>query len=213
VHGRQCKRVQNCILSLLVQLDESCHGQPLMSYGTLSACDRFSLVEKRWWDCARGLAQRARVCQQLMGRRRMVFAYLGYPVIPRLARMLARGVDGTDFRPSRSGGGTVPVAAHSLRACRRAIAQRGRLHAHLGFPVAPRLARMLAPEGDGTDFRPSRSGGGTVPVAAHSLRACRGAMAQRGRLHAYLGYPVITRLARMLVREGDWDRFSTVEKR
>ena len=58
---------------------------------------------------------------------------------------------------------------------------------------------MLAREGDGTDFRPSRNGDGTVPVAAHSLRACRGAMTRRGRLYAYLGYPVAPRLARMMV--------------
>ena len=38
-----------------------------------------------------------------MVRRRMLYAYLGYPVIPRLARMLARLVDGTDFRLSRNG--------------------------------------------------------------------------------------------------------------
>jgi hypothetical protein len=135
-----------------VQLDESCHGQLRMSYGTLSACNRFS-----------------------------------------------RLVDVTDFRPSRSGGGTVPVAAHSLRACRGVMVIRRRLFAYLGYPVAPRLARMLARAGDGTDFRPSRNGDGTVPVAAHSLRACRGAMARRGRLYAFLGHPVITRLARMMV--------------
>ena len=154
-HNRAWTPVQtsaNCILSLLVQLDESCHGQPLMSYGTLSACDRFSLVEKRWWDCARGLAQRARECQQLMVRRRMLYAYLGYPVIPRLARMSARLVDVTFFRPSRSGGGTVPVAAHSLRAYRRAMVRRRILYAYLGYPFAPRLARMLVREGDWDRF-------------------------------------------------------------
>jgi len=67
----------------------------------------------------------------------------------------------------------VPVAAHSLRECRRAMERRGRLFAHLWYPVIPRLARMLARLVDGTDFRLSRSGGGTVPVAAHSLRECR----------------------------------------
>jgi len=50
-------------------------------------------------------------------------------------------------------------------------------------------------------------------VAAHSMRACREAMVPQRRLNAYLGFPVTPRLARMLVREGDWDRFSTVEKR
>ena len=70
-----------------------------------------------------------------MVRRRMLFAYLGYPVIPRLARMLARLVDVTDFRPSRNGDETVPVAAHSLRACRGAMARRRMLYAYLGYPV------------------------------------------------------------------------------
>jgi len=114
----------------------------------------------------------------------------GYPVSPRLARMMVWLVDVTDFRPSRNGGGTVPVSAHSMRACRGAMVRRGRLYAYLGFPVAPRLARMLAREVDGTDFRPSRSGDGADPVAAHSMRACRGAMVRRRRLNAYLGYPV-----------------------
>jgi hypothetical protein len=44
------------------------------------------------------------------------------------------------------------------------------------------LAHMLAPAVDATDFRPSRNGDGTVPAGAHSLRACRGAMARRRRL-------------------------------
>ena len=128
----------------------------------------------------------------------MLYAYLGYPVITRLARMMVWLVDVTDFRPSRSGGGTEPVAAHSLRACRGAMARRGRLNAYLGFPVAPRLARMLAREVVGTDFRVSRNGDGAHSVAAHSLRACRGAMVRRRRLYAYLGYPV----APMLVGVG-----------
>jgi hypothetical protein len=76
-HDASAKRVQNCFLSSLVQLDENCHGQP----SPLSACNRFSIVEKRWWDCARGLAQPARVCQQVMVRQRRLFAYLAYPVI------------------------------------------------------------------------------------------------------------------------------------
>ena len=48
----------------------------------------------------------------------------GYPVTPMLACMLAWAVDGTDFRPSRSGGGSVRAAAHGLRECRRAMARR-----------------------------------------------------------------------------------------
>ena len=49
---------------------------------------------------------------------------LRYPVTPMLAHMLARAVEGTDFRASRSGGGSEPAAAHSLNGCGRAMAQR-----------------------------------------------------------------------------------------
>jgi hypothetical protein len=58
---------------------------------------------------------------------------LGYPVIPMLAHMLARAVDAVDFRQSRNGDGTVPAAAHSLRACRGAMARRRRQFADLGL--------------------------------------------------------------------------------
>ena len=46
---------------------------------------------------------------------------------------VAQAVDATDFRPSRNSGGGVPVAAHSLQECRRAIARRRRQFAHLEF--------------------------------------------------------------------------------
>jgi hypothetical protein len=46
---------------------------------------------------------------------------------------VAQAVDPTDFRPSRNSGGGVPVAAHSLQECRRAIARRRRQFAHLEF--------------------------------------------------------------------------------
>jgi hypothetical protein len=49
---------------------------------------------------------------------------LGYPVTPMLAHMLARVVDGTDFRASRSGGGSEPAAGrHSRQECGRAMAR------------------------------------------------------------------------------------------
>ncbi len=110
----------------------------------------------------------------------------------------------TDFRLSRTGGGTVPMASHSLRDCLRVMAshslreclrvmvRRCRLFAYLGYPVhttTPMLLCMLAWLVDGTDFRPSRSGDGTVPAAAPSLRVCGGAMARRRKLFADLGYP------------------------
>ena len=150
-----------------------------------------------------------RACRGAMVRRRRLFAHLGYPVIPRLACMLARGVDGTDSRPSRSGDGAEPVASHSLPGCRGAMVRRRRLNAHLGYPVIPRLACMFARVVDGTDFRLSRHGDGADPVAAHSMRECRGAMVRRRRLNAYLGFPV----ADACWREEDVTLFSSVEKR
>ena len=45
---------------------------------------------------------------------------------PMLARILAWARDATDFRPSINGGATVPLAAHRLGACRRAMAHPGR---------------------------------------------------------------------------------------
>ena len=62
-------------------------------------------------------------------RARGLFADLGYPVTEMLAHimMLARAVEAADFRPSRNGDGTVPAGAHSLRACRGAMARRRRL--------------------------------------------------------------------------------------
>ena len=56
----------------------------------------------------------------------------GYPVTKMLAHMLARAVDAADFRPSRNGDGTVPAGAHSLRACRGAMARRCGQFADLG---------------------------------------------------------------------------------
>ena len=41
-----------------------------------------------------------RECERAMARRRRQFADLGYPLTPMLAVVLARAVDGTDFRPS-----------------------------------------------------------------------------------------------------------------
>jgi hypothetical protein len=78
-----------------------------------------------------------------------------------------------------------------VRCCRR--------FAYLGFPVSPMRARMLAWDGDGTDFRLSRNGDGAVPVAAHSLREWREAMV---RWFAYLGLPATPMLARMFAWVG-----------
>ena len=63
-------------------------------------------------------------------------------------------------------------------------------------------------------FRPPRNGGGSVTVAAHSVRECRGARARRRGPRPYLGYPVTpTTLAHMLARAVDVIDFSTTEKR
>ena len=78
-----------------------------------------------------------------------------------------------------------------------------------GFPVTPMLARMLAREVDGTDFRLSRNGDAADPVAVHSMRECREAMVRRRRLNASLGFPV----ADACWREEDVTLFSSVEKR
>jgi hypothetical protein len=131
------------------------------------------------------------------------------PVSGLLARMLAWSVEATDFRPSRSGGGSERAAAHSLRECRRTmVRRRGQVAGpwvsghtrclHTCWGGAGRRGRIL---------RPPRSGGGSVPVAAHSLRECRGAMARRGGPLAYLGYPVTPMLAHMLARGGGRGRF------
>jgi hypothetical protein len=88
-----------------------------------------------------------------MERGHRLFAYLGLPVIPMLAHMLAWLVEVTDFRPSRNGGGTVPAAAYSLRQCRRAMVGRGRQSAYVGYPVKPGLLHMLAWLADVTDCR------------------------------------------------------------
>ena len=46
---------------------------------------------------------------------------LGYPVTKMLAHTLVWAVDAADFRLSRNDDGAVPAAAHSLRACGRAM--------------------------------------------------------------------------------------------
>ncbi len=88
----------------------------------------------------------------------------------------------------------------------------GRLPA-LGYPVTPMLACMLAWAVDGTDFRPSRSGGGSEPATAHSLRECLRAMARRRGQVARPWVSSHTDACAHVGVGGQWDRFSTVEKR
>ena len=66
---------------------------------------RFWTIEKRRWDCAGCRAQSARVWEGDGATARAVCRPWVLPVTPMLAHMLARAVDGTDFRPSRNGDG------------------------------------------------------------------------------------------------------------
>ena len=72
----------------------------------------------------RGHAHSARVWESDGATARAVCRTLGIRSHRCLACMLARVIDGTDFRASRSGGGSEPAAAHSLRECGRAMARR-----------------------------------------------------------------------------------------
>ena len=63
--------------------------------------------------------------------------------------------------------------AHGLGKCLRAMARRGRRLPDLRISAPSVVARILVWARDATDSRPSRSGGATVPVAAHRLRACQ----------------------------------------
>ena len=137
----------------------------------------------------------------------------GYSVTKMLAHTLARAVDVTDFRPSRNGDGTVPAAAHRVRACRGAMARRRGQFADLGYPVTKMLAYALARAVEAADFRSSRNGDGTVPAGAHSLRACRGAMARRCGQFADLGVSGHTDACTHVGAGGRRGRFSTIEIR
>ena len=74
----------------------------------------------------RGRAQSARVPESDGATARAVCRTLGIRPHRCFACMLAWAVDRTDFRASRSGGGSEAAAAHSLRECRRArVPRRG----------------------------------------------------------------------------------------
>ena len=123
---------------------------------------------------------------------------LGYPVTPMLAHMLAWAVDGTDFRPSINGGGSVRAAAHGLRECRGAMAQwRGQVAGPQDFGPSV-VARILVWVRDATDFRPSITGVGGACASGRTVwesgreRWCDGAGCYRTLrfrpprcLHAY----------------------------
>jgi hypothetical protein len=129
------------------------------------------------------------------------------------ARMLAWEVDVPDSRLSRNGDGAVPAVAHSLRECRAAIVRRRKQFAYLGYPFTTMLAHTLAPVVDAADFRLSRNGDGALPAAAHSLRACREAMARRPGRFGDLGLSGHYEACTHVGAGGRRGRFSTVQKR
>jgi hypothetical protein len=105
------------------------------------------------------------------------------------------------------------VAAHSLRECRRGMARwRGQV-ARPWVSGHTDACMHVGVGGRWTDFRPSRSGGGSVRAAAHGLRECLRAMArQRGQV-ARPWVSGHTDACMHVGVGGRWDRFSTVEKR
>jgi hypothetical protein len=82
------------------------HTDACTHVGVGGRWDRFSSIEKR----RRELSRLPRTVCESVGERWRDGAGslpdLRYPVTPMLAHMLARAVDGTDFRASRSGGGS-----------------------------------------------------------------------------------------------------------
>ena len=116
-----------------------------------------------WGRCLRAMARR---------RRRLPDLRISAPSV--VARVLARARDATDFRPSINGAGGAFASRHT-------VCESSRERWRDGAGCLPDL-RISAPSGfacilvwasDATDSRPSRSGGATVPVAAHRLRACQ----------------------------------------
>ena len=65
-------------------------------------------------------------CLRAMARRRRRLPDLRISAPSVVARILVWARDATDFRPSINGDATVALAAHRLRARRRAMAHRGR---------------------------------------------------------------------------------------
>jgi hypothetical protein len=118
------------------------------------------------------------------------FAKVGIPLTPMLAYPLAefdksyfnqhalvRVVDATDFRPSRRE--AVMGLCRWLRTVCESVGERwrgeaGRLSGwddDSAHSLTPMLAHILARAVDANGFGPSRSGGETVPVAAHSCES------------------------------------------
>ena len=131
-----------------------------------------------------------------------------------VARMLAWAVDGTDFRPSRSGGGSMRAAAHGLRGCRRAMAQwRGQVAGPQDFGPLGRCTHIGVGVRHDRFSTIDKRGRRCLREPAHGLGEWPRAMARPGRLVA--GPQDFGPLGRCThigvgVRR---DRFSTIDKR
>ena len=147
--------------------------------------DRFWTIDKRGRRCLREPAHGLREWPRAMARRRRLFADLRISAPSVVARILAWARDATDFRPSING---VGGACASRRTVWESGRERWRDGAGFYRTLRFRSHRFLHTNWrrvtDATDSRPSRSGGATVPVAAHMRRACRRAMAHRRRRFA-----------------------------
>ena len=131
---------------------------------------------------------------------------LGFPVTKMLAHTLARAVDAADFRPSRNGDGTVPAAAHSLRACRAAMARRRGQFADLGV------------SGHTNACAHGGAGGrrGRFSTVEKRFRCCENISASHGAAAQTVCLPRVSGHSEACTHVGEvgrWDRCSTVEKR
>jgi hypothetical protein len=144
-------------------------------------------------------AHSLRECRGAMARRCRQLADLGYPVTPMLAHMLACWHVGTGGGRSRFFDHQYKVAG-ARAGCR---AQSARVPGSDGATGRATSVPWVSGHTDActhvgvqsnlvdyTEIRLSRNDDGAVPVAAHSLRECRGAIMRRRMLFAYLGCPV-----------------------
>jgi hypothetical protein len=96
--------------------------------------------------------------------------------------MLAWAVDGTDFRPSRSGGGSVRAAAHGLRECRRAMERRrGQVAGPQDFGPLGRCTHVGVGARRDRFSTIDKRGRRCLREPAHGLRERPRAMARPGR--------------------------------
>ena len=148
-----------------------------------SAWPVFSTIENRRRECARGRAQSARVPggDGATGRATSVPWVSGHT--DACTHVGAGRVGAAGFFDHREAAAGVCPWPRTVCA---SVGGRWRVGAGdfrtLAIRSHPMLAHMLARGGSARPvFRPPRSGGGSVPVAAHSLRECRGGDGATGR--------------------------------